>query len=397
MPFGLSATGFTKKLFIDVQTSVVTAIRSVPGMARLNLGRDAFLGNVVAAAAAAVAEVWDVAADLYASWDPDTATGLALDNLCAITGTRRRPASATVVTCTVNVDAGTYPAGALIATRVGLPAVQYVNAGAITNAGPNPADVTGVVFRCTSLGPNACPAGTLTVIASSYPGWNSITNPGDGTAGKALETDQELRLRREAEIASGGGSTADALVDAFRADTRVRQCFSFSNDLDTAVSGPPAMPPHSMLAVVYDDSLMTDAEIATLVWAQKPNGVRTIGDTSASTLDRNGQSQTVSFSRPVVRSVYLVVTVAPGVGWDGTRTPAAIRTALADFGAATYQMGADVLRSFLFAPVTGVAGVGDVVDIQLGFTPSPVDHANLTIGILELARLDTSRITVATA
>ena len=133
--FGLLDTGFNPKRFTDVQSAIVAGIRSVPGLSRLNLGRETFLGGAVAAISEAVAEMWEVAAELYAAGDPDTATGRALDNLCAITGTVRKGPTPTRVACTVNLDVGTYPAGSLIANPVGRADLQYTNVATLVRVG----------------------------------------------------------------------------------------------------------------------------------------------------------------------------------------------------------------------------------------------------------------------
>jgi hypothetical protein len=71
-----------------------------------------------------------------------------------------------------------------------------------------------------------------------------------------------------------------------------------------------------------------------------------------------------------------------------------IKERLAAFGAASFRVGADVITQALAAQVFGVSGVLDVAPVKVGLAPNPASSANLVTTIRQLARLDTSRITV---
>jgi len=86
--------------------------------------------------------------------------------------------------CRVNVDAGTYPAGSLIAHVNGEPDDRFINTVAVvaTSAGEN---VDGVLFRSESGLTVEAPNNQLTQIAEAVSGWNSITNSPPGGGGAA--------------------------------------------------------------------------------------------------------------------------------------------------------------------------------------------------------------------
>src|SRR4051812_14090535 len=66
---------------------------------------------------------------LYSGMQPDTATGDQLEGIALITGTTRQPATATVVNCSIAVDAAlTAAAGTMFASVDGVPDLLYTNA-----------------------------------------------------------------------------------------------------------------------------------------------------------------------------------------------------------------------------------------------------------------------------
>lgn len=384
MVWGLNPTGFRKKVFSDVWEDTKSRIRAIPGLARINLLRETFLGGVVATVSLAISEGWDVLQELYSAGDPDGASARALDNLMAIVGKYRLPATPTLVTATVNLAVGTYAAGALVASVYGKPTVTFRNRDSITRTGST-GDET-AVFVCDSTGKIPCPTGTLTVIAVGVTGWNSVTNPADGVPGREIETDAELRARRL--VFSSTFTLAN--------DTRVKKLFIFDNNTDATVDG---RPPHSFEAVVWDGTvdpdpvIMPDIDIAKLLFRSKPAGIQTVGDITETVEDSNGYLHDISFSRPDVLDIYLKITLTEGDGWDDVSGPIAVADALVAFGDSVLTCGSTVVRSALFGP-SFVAGVFDVTNVQLGLATNPSGTANLTTTAKQIPRFSAANIIV---
>src|SRR6266567_751599 len=142
--------------------------------------------------------LWQLGGALYDGMDPDEAVDDQLTGLALITGTPREAATKTqVLACVVNVAPGTYTAGAMHATVIGSAgSKQFTNKTDVVNSGFIAANFN-VNFQSVDTGPVQCLAGTLTVIAQPLSGWNSITNPTDGVVGADVESDADLRLRRD--------------------------------------------------------------------------------------------------------------------------------------------------------------------------------------------------------
>ena len=242
----------------------------------LNLSPVQPLGQLNGVFTATPTNIWAIVGQIYAAMDPDIASGVQLDNLCALTGCVRKAATKTLVTCNANLDAGTYNAGTLVANVAGFPQFTFVNRDAIVSPGGL---VSGVVWISTQTGPIAANTSTLTVITNPVSGWNSITNPVAGTVGADVESDAALRLRRATLLVASGGCTVDSLRTALLQVENVIQAHVLDNNsLVTDGNGQPAK---SIQPVVWDNSLASNAAIAQAIWNAKPAGILTYGTTTA--------------------------------------------------------------------------------------------------------------------
>lgn len=397
MTYGLTPTGFAKKpldvIKAEVEADLLGGISPV-----LDLEAAGVLGNFIGTQADRAAELWDQLEALFDAFDPDQNGGLAQDAVCALTGTERDSAKFSKVVCTMNAQAGktilagsaAYVQGNPIA-RFALDADLLGNGSGTQTAG----------FTATAAGLVQALAGTLNTIATPVDGWISVTNPQDAQLGALVESDTALRKKREQELAASGNST----VDAIRADMldtanpalqggTVFQCNVFENVTEaTDVNG---LPSRAIEVLVYDGlaPTLTNNQIAQAVWNAKGGGIRTFGTASGTATDANGDAQTVFFSRPVQRPIYLAFDLTPGVGYAGD---AAIQASLVEYGA-TFLSGQDVVVSALYPSVFiiggSLSGVSRLAAIRAGFAASPAGTTDLVIGIRELAIFDSSRITI---
>ena len=127
--------------------------------------------------------------------------------------------------------------------------------------------------RAIESGPILALAGTLTTIETPIDGWSTVTNANNGTPGRAVESDSELRIRRAQSLQVGGAGTVEAIrsrlleqVDDVSAVTIIE------NRTDAVdIDGRPA---HSFEAVVSGG---IDQDIANMLWLVKPAGIETHG------------------------------------------------------------------------------------------------------------------------
>ncbi len=293
MTVALTPSGLT----IDTQAEIQAAIEQDQRddiSPSLDQSTTSPLGQVNRLSARAHRLEQEALAALYMALDPDGATGAALVALSAITGTIREPATASRCTVTVDLDAGTYAAGALVIAPDGRATDRFASAVEVTTAGGSEA----VVFIAQETGPIDVPADTF-VIADAIAGFNSVVSHPAATLGQEIETEAALRARRNSEVESPGSSSPNGIAaDLTRELPLIETVHVTENDTDATVD---SVPPHALEVVVFGPDPATgddDQAVAEQIWASKAGGIATYGNTTRTVVDSEGYSHTVNFTRP---------------------------------------------------------------------------------------------------
>lgn len=368
----------------------------------LNTDPDSPMGQLNGTFASQLREAWEVLGILFGSLDPGEAEGALLDQVSAITGTKRNPATRSRFVgthrLTVGLDAAaSCPTGTIFAVD-GDPTVRFVATETVTAtlAGPYR-----VAAECEATGPVHCNAGTLTVIATPVVGLQSVTNDYDAELGAAEDLDPALRVRRESELRATGAANPDALrsdllaleVDGLKP---IQSCKVFANDGD--VYDVHGLPPHSLECLIYDGlAAATPAEtIAQVIWDGKPGGIRMIGNQSGIAVDDTGAHQVVPFSRPAIRDLDIKITLSADADYyagDDAVKAALVAAFMSRF---VSKPGQAVVCSAFVAAAVAVPGVTDVQGVQITFhgLAFPVTGVNLILGDREVGNTQANWVTV---
>lgn len=394
---GLTSTGFVAAATADITTAIGADELATIDPA-LNLAITQPLGQINGIFASSMANVWALLAALYAALDPDAAIGVQLDNLCALTGVTRLPATATLVSCTVNLNAGTYNAGTLKANIAGYPQYTFTNQNTIVAPG---GVLTGQIWVAMTTGPIVANANTLTVITSPVSGWNSINNPANGTTGTNVETDTQLRVRRATSLVASGGSTIDSirasLLNPLLVPNMVSASVLENNTLVPDVNGQPGK---CFQALIWDGAgmLASNTAIAQAIWNTKPSGIQAYGVTSANATDATGKTQAVSFTRVTgVRTYYsIIVRTNPALYPSGgaPAVAALVQAAFVAYGALLLP-GGTVYALALEAAALACASVIDVTTFTLDVVAVPVGTTNLLITAFQIATIASGDVAVS--
>ncbi len=441
MTVGLSATGLTIPSLDEIRDEINSELRAAFGIS-IDLTDGSLLGAIVAIMAERYAELWELVQAVYSAMDPDAATGTSLESLCALTGTIRdiaRPSTVTLTltgTDTTLVTSGSRAkvpstgsefetvADATLATLVAwAPTTAYVIGDRRTNAarsyvcitagtsagsgGPTTtaADITDGTAHWRYMGEGAAAAdaaaesvddgpivatsGSITSITTPVGGWSSVINLLDADLGNTIESDAQLRLRRELELSTAGSATLDAIRAAVLEIDGVTGCRVFHNPTDATDAD--GVPPHAVEVLVQGG---VDQDVFDVLLDVVAAGIRTYGSTSGTSTDAAGTTHDVSFSRPSLVSIYVDVVLVK----DPLEYPAdgddQVRLAIVAYGDAQ-QTGKNVVASAMSAQAFKIDGVLDVTDIDIGTAPSPPNGTTIQISTRQLAVYDTSRITVA--
>jgi uncharacterized phage protein gp47/JayE len=383
MPFGVTADGFTRKNFTDIQGEIQNYLR-VKISKHLTLDEKTGLGNVVNAASDQLAELWEVGEASYNGFDPDNAEEILFVALCLLTGTVRRGATKGVVSTNCNFAGGqTYVPGALVAHVAGFTENRWVNRDTVVTvaAGSYP----GVIFEAETAGAaGKCAAGTLTTIAQTVTGWISVTNPLKSTDGQDIETIESLAVRRQQELAESGNGTLPAIRSSVSKVSGVLQVKAVQNTTDYWTD----LPPHSFRVIVWDGvaPAADDDAIAQAILDNAHEGVESVGAESGTAIDADGASVVVHFDRATAVPIYVVI--------DVVGTTAGVAAAIVAEG---NKLGVedDVIRERLKAAAMSVAGVTDIVTCTLGTAPAPVGTSNIILAIDQIPLFDLLNVSVS--
>lgn len=453
MAYGVTSAGFVPKPLAVIQAELQASYQAVYG-AGVNLSPSSVNGQMIGVLSDRESQLWALCQALYNALDPDVASDVAFDNILALTGLQRLGATkSTALLVCVGSDGFVVPQGAQVATSAGgtpflldadclmsdpvpwtalsTPA-QYsfrtndsgrvymaLNGGGTTAASGGPtgngtAIVDGtVVWRfidagvavglgsCTArdFGPTPAVGGAITTIVTPVAGLTEVLNPFDAAVGRAVETDAQGRIRRNAALHSTGNAAADAVRAAILSVSGVTSCNLLVNDGDLVDGN--SLLPHSIEAIVQGG---LGASVAAAVF-KKSAGIATGGNTFTNVVDSQGNTQVMRFTRPTPKNIYVAVTATLGSTFDATNGPARVKANLVSFALGTlldavgrqifagYKPGDTVVQSALYQAVFKEPGISDITALLIGVAPSPVSSANITALIRELASFDTSRIT----
>jgi len=357
----------------------------------LDVSSDSVLGQlngIYSQRLAIVAELIKIAHDAF---DLDAAEADRLTSLGKLTGTVRRGASYSFVDTSVTIDSGTLlESGTHFAHVLGQPDNRWTPDEDFT--APSTGTFT-VQFRSELVGEFQANLGTLSVIATPVVGWTSITTGQYATLGRPPDDDATLRARIDEKITQSGSSTLEAIKADVLQVARVESVSVTHNTTDGVVNG---LPPHSFEILIYDGlpPVADDDEVAQAIWDTKPAGIRSVGSSSGTAVDADGEDQIVAFSRVGVATVWLEYTLVTEVGFVGAEAVVEyIETECnRKFGT---KPGADVLALFCRALPLDLDGVIDVTVFKLGLIAGPESETNIVIDSRTLARFDVARIDIS--
>jgi uncharacterized phage protein gp47/JayE len=380
---GLTSSGFERKILGDIKEEIQDSLKSVLGNS-INLLPPSFLATIVGIFSERENLIWELAEDVYNSQYPDTASGISLDNVVAITGINRLEATFSTATVTLEGSDGTIvPAGTVFSVLGNTLARFVLDVEQII-------PISGEIdATCTaeSAGAVQAPSGTLTVIETPVAGLDSVTNALDAVVGRELETDIELRLRRRNVLQVAGAGTPEAIRSRLLGLENVTDVIVFENQ--SMIEDMDARPPKSYEAVVNGG---LDADIDQAIWESKPAGISTYGNQNNSVIDSQGFTQAVNWSRPSEVDIWVEVDLTTDSEFpvDGI---AQAEAAILAYGNGL-GIGKDVIvYPQLMCALHEIAGITDVA-IRVGLSASPTLDNNIVIAPNEIAKFDSSRILV---
>lgn len=362
------ATGFVVPSTAEVLAGVTEDYQVAFG-GLLNPSLETPQGQLATSTAAVIDNVNADFLFLTQMFDPAYSFGRYQDALARIYFITRNPSQPTTVQalCT-GLPGVVIPTGALAVASDGN---RYVCTGGGTI--PVGGSIT-LAFACQVVGPIACPAGSLSTIYQSIPGWDAITNIADGVIGNDTETRAAFETRRALSVALNSIGSLPSILGAVLSVPDVLDAYVTENVQNTAQTiGGKLLNPNSLyVAAVGGDA----TAIAEAIWSKKAPGCAYNGNTTVTVYDTSAgyvapyPSYAVSFQIPAALPILFAVninntTLVPADA--ATQIQNAIISAFAGGdGGPRAKIGTNVFASRFYAPVALLGTWAQIVSIQIG-------------------------------
>lgn len=380
----ISATGITAPDYSDILASLKASFQLIYG-ADAYLEADSQDGQLLAIFARAIHDCNQTAIAAYLSYSPATSQGVALSNNVKINHLARLLASNSQVNVLVAGVAGTIITAGIVADTAGnrwnLPPEVVIGAGG------------DVLVTATAQQPGAIQAsiGTVTSIVNPQLGWQSVTNPSAASAGAAVESDAELRVRQATSTALRSRTILDGLTGELLALQGVSYAVVYEND--TGVTNADGIPPHSIAAVVQGGD---SQQIGEIIFAKKTPGCGTHGTTTVSVLNSIGTLQDINYFVPTPVPIAVEVRITVNSFYTSA-IGEQIKRAMVDYVAAL-KVGVDIEVTRLYIPALLTGDVNSttysLLSVKAAIKPDAVDVTTLEIPFTSKATLVVADVAV---
>lgn len=386
MSFGVTPEGFARKTLAEIKASLETGWRGIFG-SNTDLSESTPDAQIIGLFAAALDEVWQAAAAVYASFRPSQAIGQALSDIVQFNGITRQQGTPSAVLMTITTTGGSV-------------ALNTTHRFATTSGDlfypifPNSySNGSSVIMVAVEKGPIAVGIGQLTQIVTPVSGLVSVTNAAvNYNTGTLDESDADLRARQAVSTEMAATNILESLYAALLNVAGVSDVRIYVNATAATVDGRPS---NSYEVVILGGS---NTDIANAIWQHHPAGIELFGSTSQDIIDSQGQTRSIEFTRPTLVPIYVTVTVASTSAYPDTGD-ADIKQAILDYAAGVlvpgekFGIGDDVFPSRIYTAINSVPG-HHVTALLVDDVDPPVSAADIVIDETEMASFVLANIDV---
>lgn len=335
----IDTTGLHTPSYEDIRDDLISQMKDIYGN-DIYLGPDTQDYQLISIFAKKIYDTNNLGILVYNNRTPNTAVGIGLDNLCALVGITRKPATYSSVQLTITGDAGTTITNgqATDGTYIwDLPETVTIpeNGTIIVQA------ISHKSGKVTAL-PN-----TINTIYTPTFGWLSVTNTQAATPGTNVESDMELRGRYAYSTYTPSASVFEGILAAVSDVEGVSRTKGYENDTgDVSSEGHPA---HSITMVVEGGN---STEIAEAIYFKKTPGCYTNGNTEVQLMTTVGNPIKIRFERPTSKECYIQVTITALNGWSSAYEEE-IKQAILNY-INNMEIAETVYRSSIFSVAMGI-------------------------------------------
>lgn len=382
----------------DIKTSMQNDLKAAFGEG-INLSETSTFGILVGLMSERYYLLWEKLEAVYNASFPEQAYGNYLDEIVALNGLVREPASKSSVTLrfTRSSDPGDGDVTVPLGTQARAPnssTIWSTTSEATILTGTTTIDVSA---EPENTGPLNAIVSSITTLISAPANVGAVTNPGAASPGRIEETDAALKLRRWTELGKSGTATEAGIRSALQAMDIVASAAIILNDTDIIVG---SQPPHSIACYVnIVDGSIGDPDdrnaIAQTIWDSKAAGIATYGVYNGTAVDTNGDDQTVYFSEISAVRIWAKVNITITSDYDTSSADDAITAGLETYSNNNLQAGVDVLTYKLESAVANLGLVGILqLSVETSLDDITYDGTNKTIDPEEVAYIEAVDVSI---
>lgn len=214
---------------------------------------------------------------LYANLDVNTASGIYLDNLCALSNITRKPATYSTASLTVtNTNDSQFTADRLIFVDKAGTEWIYNNPITLAPSGTE-GDAQSILVTCSQIGAVEAEAGWIDkTLEVTY---LDVVQEANANVGENQESDANLRARRAQSSGANGTTVLDSIVGALLEISGIRDVKIYNNntsEIQTAQDGT-SISAHSIYVITrYNEGItVDDATVGSLIYDKLTPGILT--------------------------------------------------------------------------------------------------------------------------
>ena len=388
--YGVTIDGFRRKTYNEILADLQARAREVFGD-NINLSNTSFLGMWLQNEAWEIAELWELAEDVYYSPFVDTSEGSSLDGVGKYITISRKPAQYSAEEISIVGREGTrIPRGFRVANEQLNVVFETTESGVI---GPEGIIDLPIISIKPGLNQNV-PANTLTKMINPISGVDKVYNRNATVGGTNTETDSEFRERYYRSISRGGSSTREAVEAALLDMDNVVDAFVVEND---TMEYKGDIPPKSLYSLVEGGD---DIDIAKTILKSKAGGIRAYGDTEIEVEDSKGENHIIGFSRPIKKNVYVKLSIARDKGYPGDNV---VKRAVINYIGGEdkdgifykgLKLGEDVVISKIMSSVMCLSGIKDI-QVEISLDNENWQSVNIENDINEIAKTSYDKVVIS--
>jgi hypothetical protein len=325
MPNALTTTGLVTATRDELVAYWTAQYQAIYG-SDIVLTADSPDGQMLGIQVQAVLDLQDFVAQVYASFDPDQAYGVTLDQRAAMNGIQRQGGTSTVTPLTVTVSQST--------NLYGLDQTIQPVFTAADNAGNKwqlQASVLGLTagahvlnFQAATPGAITTAPNTINVPVTVVLGVTSINNPTTWTTlGINEESDATFRLRRQKSVSLSSQGYLPGILAALENVLGVTAAYVYENVTNGTNSD--GVPAHSLWCIVAGSPAAAD--VASAIYTKRNAGAGLYGAQAYVVTQVDGTPFVVNWDTVTVVNLFVSFTVS---SLDGVHSPltAAIQSGL---------------------------------------------------------------------